>query len=83
MADIETVRSTVLQIAQCLVDTPGSVSVEQEDRDGSSLFRIRVAKGESGQMIGRQGRIARSLRVFVSAAAQVNRTKIILDIVDI
>lgn len=57
-------------IAKSLVDHPEQVSVtEAEGRRGATVIQLRVAPEDMGKVIGKQGRIARALRVVVKAAA--------------
>ena len=70
------------ELARRLVDEPGSVRVEREERDDVVLLRLHVAKDDVGKVIGRQGRIARALRQIVRAASARQRKRVVLEIVD-
>ena len=49
-----------------LVDEPEEMRVEQEvERSGDSTFEVRMPSRDLGKLIGRQGRTARALRVFL------------------
>ena len=54
-------------LARELVDDPGAVHVESEERDGAIVLLLHVAPDDVGKVIGRQGRIARALRTIVRA----------------
>jgi predicted RNA-binding protein YlqC (UPF0109 family) len=69
-------------LAQQLVDEPGAVRVEQEERDDAIVLRLHVAKDDVGKVIGRQGRIARALRAIVRAGGARQRRRLILEIAD-
>jgi predicted RNA-binding protein YlqC (UPF0109 family) len=69
-------------LARRLVDDPDAVRVEREERDDVVVLRLHVAKDDVGQVIGRQGRIARSLRQVVRAAAGRQHERVVLEIVD-
>ena len=69
-------------LARRLVDDPGAVRVEREERDDVVVLRLYVAQDDIGQVIGRQGRIARSLRQVVRAAAGRQHERVVLEIVD-
>ena len=57
-------------LARQLVDDPAQVSVTQrEGEDGALVLELRVAPEDLGKVIGRGGRIARSLRTVVKASA--------------
>lgn len=69
-------------LAQRLVDDPGAVRVEEEERDDAVVLRLHVAKEDIGKVIGRQGRIARALRAIVRAGGARERRRMILEIAD-
>jgi predicted RNA-binding protein YlqC (UPF0109 family) len=56
-------------VAKALVDAPEEVGVETFDENGQIVLELQVAENEVGKVIGRQGRMARSLRTILSAAA--------------
>ena len=49
--------------------------------DGTVLYELRVAQGEMGRVIGKQGRIAKAIRSVMKAAATKAGEKIQVDIV--
>ena len=70
------------ELARRLVDEPDAVRVEQvEGDDGSLVFRLHVAEGDVGKVIGRQGRIARALRTIVRAGGPNAGRRLQLEIV--
>jgi uncharacterized protein len=69
-------------IARALVDEPDSVDV-QELRDGNrSTIELRVARGDIGKVIGKDGRTAQSIRTLLMAASIKTGQRAHLDIVD-
>ena len=68
-------------IAKSLVDNPeGVVVTESEGRQGT-VIELRVAPGDMGKVIGKQGRIAKALRTVVKAAAIRENKKVTVEIV--
>jgi uncharacterized protein len=77
-----TVAELLAELARRLVDEPDAVRVEQVDvDDGSLLLRLHVAEGDVGKVIGRQGRLARSLRTIVRAGGVAAGRRLQLEIV--
>ena len=56
--------------------------VETEQRRGSVVFRVHVAPGDMGRVIGRRGRTAQAIRTLVGAAGARDGTQVSVDIVD-
>jgi predicted RNA-binding protein YlqC (UPF0109 family) len=76
------VQELLAELARRLVDEPDAVRVEQEEgEDGSLVFRLHVAEGDVGKVIGRQGRIARALRTVVRAGGPNAGRRLQLEIV--
>ncbi|HUJ55069.1 MAG TPA: KH domain-containing protein [Gaiellaceae bacterium] len=73
----------VAELARRLVDEPDAVRVERaEDEEGSVVFRLHVAEGDVGKVIGRQGRIVRALRTVVRAGGVAAGRRLQLEIID-
>jgi hypothetical protein len=70
----------ILRIVRSLVDTPGAVRVVTICEGGGITYRVSVADGEIGQVIGKQGRTARSLRTILAAISMKDRQRYTLDI---
>ena len=68
-------------IAKSLVENPAEVTVTQIENDTSIILELRVAQGDTGKVIGRQGKIAKAIRTVVRAAASKEKKKIIVDII--
>jgi uncharacterized protein len=69
-------------MAKALVDAPEEVSVAENKGDNTSIFELRVAKGDVGKVIGKQGRTAQSMRIILAAASTKLRRRSVLEIVD-
>jgi uncharacterized protein len=64
------VKDLVAALARGLVDVPGDVDVIAfEGAANAELYRVKVAPGDLGKVIGKKGRTAKALRVLVQAAA--------------
>ena len=75
-------KELLLYMAKNLVDDPEAVTVtEIEDEDGKVL-ELRVAEGDMGKVIGRQGRIAKEIRTIIKTVAQRTVEKVTVEIVD-
>ena len=72
----------VTYLARSLVDNPDEVSVVRTERDGATVLELRVAEGDVGKVIGRQGRIARALRTIVRASGAHQNERVQLEIVN-
>ena len=68
-------------IAAGLVEKPEEVSVSSEDSEnGTVVYHLHVAEDDMGRVIGKQGRIAKAIRVVMRAAAAREDQKIMVEI---
>lgn len=70
----------VRYMATNLVEEPDDVTVAAEQRGSSVQINLRVSAKELGKVIGREGRIARSMRTIVMVAGSRNNVRANLDI---
>lgn len=73
-------KELVEVIARSLVDHPEEVVVTQTQKEDAILIELQVAQDDMGKVIGKQGRIAKSIRTVVKAAASKGDKKVIVDI---
>ena len=75
-------KELIEYIAKALVSDPDQVKVteEQKNDDGPGILRLEVAPEDKGRVIGRQGRVAQSMRVLLRIAAVKSNTRAILEI---
>jgi predicted RNA-binding protein YlqC (UPF0109 family) len=55
----------VKYIAQSLVEHPDVVEVKQSETEQSVVIELHVSPDDMGKVIGKQGRIAKSIRTIV------------------
>ena len=69
-------------IAKGLVEEPDKVSVTQDEKDaeGVTVYHIHVAESDMGRIIGKQGRIDKAIRTVARSAAIRNNERISVEI---
>jgi len=75
-------KELLLYMAKNLVDDPDAVSVTEVSDEDGKVLELRVAPGDMGKVIGRQGRIAKEIRTIVKTVAQRTGEKVTVDIID-
>lgn len=68
------------KIAKSLVDSPDDVQVTSTNKDGLIVIKLKVAPDDMGKVIGKQGRIAKSIRTILKSMAIKNNKRVVLDI---
>lgn len=75
-------KNLLQTIAKELVDYPDQVTVLEKQEDDKIILELRVAREDMGKIIGKQGRIAKSIRTIIKAATVGSSKKIVIDIVE-
>ena len=77
----------VQYIAENLVNSPDEVSVKRKETGRSVVLELSVASDDMGRVIGRNGRVANSIRALLRAMASSDaergrdrRRRVILEI---
>lgn len=69
-------------IVKNLVDQPDEVTVNAIDGEKSTILELKVAQEDVGKVIGKQGRIAKAIRIILSASATKSGKRADLTILD-
>jgi len=75
-------KEVVETVAKALVDHPEEVTVTQIDEDATTVLELRVAPGDLGKVIGKQGRTARAMRTLLRAAGMKLKKRFVLEILE-
>ena len=75
-------KELVEYIAKAIASNPDDVKVtEEEDEEGHITIKLEVHPDDKGKVIGRQGRVAQSMRTLLRVAAVKNDVRVSLEIV--
>lgn len=74
-------KELVEYIAKSLVDNPDAVTVNEIDGETSIILELKVAPEDVGKVIGKQGRIAKAIRMVVKAAAVKHNKRVLVEII--
>ncbi len=65
-----------------LVADPSAIEITEDEpnEEGVIVFHLKVAPEDTGRVIGKQGRIAKAIRVLMRAGAAKNNQKVQVEI---
>ncbi len=75
-------RELVEYMAKALVDDSDSVRVSEVEGENVTVIELRVAPGDLGKVIGKQGRTARAMRTILNANATKLKKRAVLEIIE-
>ena len=65
-----------------LVEDKDAVEVKETDNEKSILLEVKVSKNDMGKVIGKQGRLAKSIRTVMKSIAGKEHKKVIVEFVE-
>lgn len=73
-------KDLVEYLVNSLVDNKEKASVTENVQDGRIVITVKVASEDMGRIIGKDGRIIKSIREIVRAYSAKNKEKVVIDI---
>ena len=80
--ELNCVKEMLAYIVENLVEHPEEIVINQVENHDTVVFQLKVAPSDMGKVIGRQGRIAKEIRVLVKNAGMRENKRILVDILD-
>ncbi len=75
-------ENLLLFLARSLVDEPEKVEVTGHETDSRVNLTLRVAQGDMGKVIGRNGRIVKAIRAVMKAASVKVNKRVNVEVAD-
>lgn len=73
-------KKVLTDIAKAIVDEPEKVFVEEKVEGNDVYLELHVAEDDMGKVIGRHGKIAKSIRLVMKAAANTTGKRVTVEI---
>ncbi len=74
-------KELLTAVIKNLVDAPEDVSIVEKENEKSICYEVKVAKNDMGKVIGKQGKMAKSIRTVMKAVAVKEHKKISIEFV--
>ena len=75
-------KELLADIVRPIVTDPDNVVIVEKNEGHDVLLQLNVSPADMGKVIGRHGRIAKSIRAIMKAAAVMDNLRVRVDIVD-
>ena len=69
-------------IIKSLVEKENEVSITEKEEERTITFEVRVAQSDLGKVIGKQGRIAKSIRTIMKSIAGKEQKRINVEFIE-
>lgn len=77
-----TAADLIGSIVRAIVDRPDEVSVTESVGERITTVELCVAKGDTGKIIGKNGRTIHALRIVLAAACTRYDHRVLLELID-
>lgn len=74
-------KEALTYIINSLVDKPEDFTLDSSEKDNNIRFKISLSDSDRGRIIGKEGRVVKSIRNFLQVVAQKTGCKVFIDIV--
>lgn len=69
-------------LIKSLVEHTEEVTVIEKEEGKTIVFEVKVAETDMGKVIGRQGRVAKSIRTVMKSVAGKEHKKVVVEFLD-
>ena len=65
-----------------LVENPNEVTITEKEDEKGLLYEVKVANSDMGKVIGKQGRVAKSIRTVMKSVAGIEQKKVSIEFLE-
>lgn len=69
-------------LIKSLVDNQEEVTITEKEEGKTTVFEVKVKETDMGKVIGKQGRVAKSIRTVMKSVAAKEHKKLVIEFVD-
>ena len=69
-------------IIKSIVENEDAVSINEKEEADRITFEVKVAKEDMGRVIGRQGKVANSIRMVMKALGSKDKKKVMIEFME-
>ncbi len=75
-------KQTLEAIIRNIVENQDAVSIEESEEAGRITYKVKVSAEDMGRVIGKQGKVANSIRIVIKALAAKEKKKVTIEFTD-
>lgn len=69
-------------LIKSLVEKQNEVTITEKPEEKQNVYEVKVAESDMGKVIGKQGRVAKSIRTVMKSIAGKEHKKIVIEFLD-
>ena len=75
-------RQILETIIKSIVENEEAVSINEKEEADKIIFEVKVEESDMGRVIGRQGKVANSIRTLMRALGSRDKKKVSIEFLD-
>ena len=75
-------KQVLESIIKNIVENQDAVSINEKEEADRITFEVKVAQEDMGRIIGKQGKIANSIRTLMKALGSKDKKKVVVEFLD-
>jgi predicted RNA-binding protein YlqC (UPF0109 family) len=75
-------KEMLTTIISSLVNDTSAISIDEIGEEKSVVFKVKVAPEDMGKVIGKEGRIAKAIRIIMKALATKENKRVTVEFID-
>lgn len=76
-------KDTLHYIVTSIVENPDAVSIDETEQDDMTVFTVTVSKEDMGKVIGKEGKVIRSIRNVMKVKAMKENKRINISLAEL
>jgi len=76
-------KNTLHYIVTSIVENPDAVSIDETEQDDMTVFTVTVSKEDMGKVIGKEGKVIRSIRNVMKVKAMKENKRINISLAEL
>lgn len=69
-------------IVKNIVENPDEVTITEKEEENKTIYNVKVAESDMGRIIGKQGKVANSIRTLMRSLNSKDKKKISIEFLD-
>ena len=69
-------------IVKNIVENPDEVTITEKEEENKTIYNVKVAESDMGRIIGKQGKVANSIRTLMRALNSKDKKRISIEFLD-
>ena len=76
------IKDTLKILIESIVDEPESITITEKEENGLKTYEVYVQEKDMGRIIGKEGKMAKSIRTIIKSIASKNKQNVTVEFME-